>query len=195
MGAFRDMRDPGYGCSLGIDSLAGAKRRIRFALALLMLCLASGSLAQTLSGVVVGVSDGDTITVLDADRRTHKIRLAGIDAPEKGQPFGRRSKESLSQLAYRQRVQVEWSKADRYGRIIGKILIAGEDVCLEQIRRGLAWHYKKYENEQPLDDRIVYGNAGQAAKEAKVGLWSDPNFVPPWEWRRLKRERRASSGL
>jgi len=140
-----------------------------------------------LSGEVVGISDGDTITILDAERKTHKIRLAGIDAPERGQPFGQRSKQSLSDLAYRQGVQVEWSKTDRYGRIIGKVLVDGQDVCLEQVRRGLAWHYRKYENEQALEDRIAYRKAEEAASLEKAGLWAEPNAIPPWEWRKANR--------
>lgn len=133
------------------------------------------------------MSDGDTITVLDASRKTHKIRLAGIDAPEKGQPFGQRSKQSLSDLVYRQRAQVEWSKADRYGRIVGKVLVDGQDVCLEQIRRGLAWHYRKYENEQALEDRIAYRKVEEAARDDKAGLWFEPRAIPPWEWRKANR--------
>ena len=83
--------------------------------------------ADTLSGTVVGVSDGDTITVLDADREQHKVRVAGIDAPEKSQPFGQRSKESLSRLLYGKDVDVDWRKRDRYQRIVGKVAVADPD--------------------------------------------------------------------
>lgn len=167
----------------------------RFAPLALLLAFAlapQAALSATLSGEVVGVSDGDTITVLDADRKTHKIRLAGIDSPEKGQPYGQRAKEGLSGLAYRQSVQVEWSKRDRWGRIIGKVFVNGRDVCLEQLSRGLAWHFKRYESEQPLEDRLAYARAEQAAREAKAGIWIDSEPVPPWEWRRLAKEHRAS---
>jgi hypothetical protein len=99
------------------------------------------------------VADGDTITVLDENRHQHKIRLAGIDAPEKAQDFGQRSKQSLSDQAYRQHVMVETGKTDRYGRLVGKVLVNGQDVNLEQVRRGMAWHYKAYQREQAPADR------------------------------------------
>src|SRR5262245_12419994 len=91
----------------------------RFAV-LLLLFVATSATADTLTGRVVAVADGDTITVLDASHVQHKIRLAGIDSPEKAQPFGQRSKQNLSALVYRKDVTVEWSKRDRYGRIVGK---------------------------------------------------------------------------
>lgn len=104
--------------------------------------------ADTLSGRVVAVSDGDTLTVLDEDHTQHRIRLSGIDSPEKKQPFGQHCKKSLSDLAYGLNVSVESTKLDRYGRLIGKVRVEGRDVNLEQVRRGCGWHYKKYQNEQ-----------------------------------------------
>lgn len=96
--------------------------------ALWLLCLVfSLAHAETLSGYVVGIADGDTVTVLDANRQEHKIRLAGIDAPEKAQPFGDRSKQNLAALVFNKNVIVEWDKQDRYGRTVGKILINGKD--------------------------------------------------------------------
>ncbi len=105
---------------------------------LLLFTLACTANAETITGRVVGVADGDTITVLDADKVQHKIRLSGIDAPEKKQPFGNRSKESLSALAFDKTVNVETSKRDRYGRQIGKVLVNGRDVNLVQVERGMA---------------------------------------------------------
>lgn len=156
---------------------------------------ASSAFAETLLGEVVGISDGDTITVLDADRKTHKIRLAGIDSPESKQPYGQRAKESLSDLTYRKSAQVEWRKADRYGRIVGKVIVGGKDVCLEQIRQGMAWHYKKYENEQPLEDRLAYAKAEQEAREMRLGLWSEKGPVSPWNWRKAKRTKSSDGKL
>lgn len=100
--------------------------------------------------LLFGVPDGDTITVLDADKVQHKIRLAGIDAQEKKQPFGQRSKESLSDLVFSKAVTVDTNKRDRYGREVGKVLVNGLDANLVQVQRGFAWHYKAYEREQSI---------------------------------------------
>lgn len=154
--------------------------------------LAAASLAatgETLSGRVVGVADGDTITVLDASDEQHKIRLAGIDAPEKSQAYGQVAKQSLSELVYGQQADIETSKRDRYGRKIGKVRVGGTDANLEQIRRGLAWHYKDYELEQPPLDRATYAEAEIEARSASRGLWGDPAPVAPWEWRHNKAAR------
>jgi len=145
--------------------------------------LVSQASADTLLGRVVGIADGDTLTVLDASNTQHKIRLAGIDSPEKAQPFGQVCKQSLSDLAYDRTVQIDWNKVDRYGRVIGKVLVNGQDVNLEQIRRGCAWHYKQYQNEQTLEDRLGYAKAEDKAKAEKVGLWVEAGAVAPWEWR------------
>ena len=99
------------------------------------------------------------MTVLDGSMQQHKIRLSGIDAPEKRQPFGQRSKESLSGLVFARQVIVETDKKDRYGREVGKVRIDGIDVNLEQIKRGFAWHYTAYAKEQPWGDRRSYAAA------------------------------------
>jgi len=150
--------------------------------------LATGAHADTLTGRVVGVADGDTLTVLDATNTQHKIRLSGIDSPEKKQPFGQVCKQSLSDLAYGRTVAVEANKLDRYGRMIGKVLVDGEDVNLEQVRRGCGWHYKQYQNEQVLDDRLAYNAAEESARASRVGLWADRDPVAPWEWRKARRQ-------
>ncbi len=139
-------------------------------------------------GRVVAVSDGDTITVLDSTNTQHKVRLSGIDAPEKSQPFGQRSKQSLSDLVFGKAVSVETTKRDRYGREVGKVLADdGLDVNLEQVRRGLAWHYKAYEREQSAVDRTTYSSAEQEARAARIGLWRDLMPLPPWEFRQQSR--------
>lgn len=161
---------------------------------LVMLTLLAGvSLAQadTLVGEVVGLADGDTVTVLDALKTQHKIRLAGIDAPEKGMPWGQKSKEALSDRVYRRTVTVEWHKQDRYGRLIGKILVDGQDANLAQVADGMAWHYKEYAQEQTPDDRARYAQAELDARSARRGLWAEPDPIPPWAWRKMKREARA----
>lgn len=133
---------------------------------------------------MVRVSDGDTITVLDANRMQHKIRLAGIDAPEKRQAFGNVSKQNLARLVLQKEVTVEYDKRDRHGRVVGKVFVEGNDICIRQIEDGLAWHFKKYEEEQPAVDRVRYKSAESTARAASVGLWRDPHPVPPWEFRK-----------
>jgi endonuclease YncB( thermonuclease family) len=151
--------------------------------AALLLALPLASAANTLTGLVVGIADGDTLTLLDADHVQHKIRLAGIDAPEKRQAFGNRSKQNLADLVFRKQVSVEWNKFDRYGRVIGKVLAGGEDVCLMQVRAGLAWHYKAYEREQSAADRDRYAQAELEARASRRGLWHDAKPTPPWDSR------------
>lgn len=163
------------------------------ALALLLVISTRDAFAANLEGRVVGVSDGDTVTVLDGERKRHKIRLAGIDAPEKAQPFGQRSKENLSRMVFDKDVRVEWSKRDRYGRIVGKVWVQPKscptcpmtlDAGHSQITVGLAWWYRKYAKEQSSADRGAYEFSEQEARAKRVGLWSDPDPVPPWDWRR-----------
>lgn len=140
--------------------------------------------AQTLYGRVVGVTDGDTVKVLDGSNQEHKIRLAGIDAPERKQPFGQKAKQHLSDLVYGKDVEVEWHKQDRYKRLVGKIFVRGRDANLEMVKAGLAWHYKKYQGEQSYEDRQAYARAEEDARIHRRGLWADPSPIPPWEWRR-----------
>lgn len=149
---------------------------------------ASASLTRLSPAGTARISDGDTLTLLDATNPQYKIRLAGIDSPEKGQAFGQVCKKSLSDLAYDRVVEVESSKLDRYGRVIGKVLVDGEDANLEQIRRGCGWHYKRFMNEQSLNDRLSYSKAEKSAKAGRVGLWADNEPVPPWDWRKARRK-------
>ena len=153
-------------------------------LATLLLFVAGNLNATTLQGKVVNVADGDTITVLDANNTQHKIRLQGIDAPEKAQAFGQKSKQSLHQLIHSKQVSVEFQKKDKYGRTVGKVVFNGLDVCLEQIKLGMAWHYKQYESEQPKEERETYAQSELAARSMAVGIWKDKNPTPPWEFRK-----------
>ncbi len=153
----------------------------------MLLALVCTANAETITGLVVGIADGDTITVLDADKVRHKIRLSGIDAPEKKQAFGNRSKESLSALAFDKTVNIETSKRDRYGRQIGKVLVNGRDVNLVQVERGMAWFYRQYQRDQSLNDQRLYEAAEDAARSEKQGLWYDTDPVAPWKFRRTKR--------
>jgi endonuclease YncB( thermonuclease family) len=146
---------------------------------------------------VVGVADGDTITVRDPNGPQRRIRLSGIDAPERGQAFGERSRQSLAGWVFGREVTIQWSRLDRHGRIVAKVLIAppGEcappctariDVNLAQVEAGMAWHYRQFEQQQQPADRLAYAAAEMQAREQRIGLWRDPNPVPPWEWRRSR---------
>ncbi len=142
---------------------------------------------RKLIGKVVGVHDGDTATVLDADKRQYKFRFNGIDAPELKQDFGNKSKEHLSDLVFGKEVTVIYNKADKYGRFVGTIFVVGVNVNLEQIKAGLAWHYKKYANEQSETDRKTYADAEIVAKQAKKGFWILPKPTPAWDYRVAKK--------
>ena len=149
-----------------------------------LLLLAGALNAATLQGKVIGVADGDTVTLLDAQKNQHKIRLQGIDAPEKAQAFGNKSKQSLHEMVHGKEVFVDVQKKDKYGRSVGKILVNQTDACLEQIKRGMAWHYKQYANEQSPEDRDVYAQAESTARAQSFGLWKDKSPTPPWAFRK-----------
>ena len=149
-----------------------------------ILFLSNFAHAKTIEGLVVGVADGDTITVLDQQKNTYKIRLQGIDAPEKKQAFGEKSKQSLHDLVHRKQVRIEYDKEDKYGRIVGKVTLDDVDVCLQQLVLGMAWHYKKYQNEQSVSDRALYSDTELKSKSLKLGLWTDDTPMPPWEFRK-----------
>jgi endonuclease YncB( thermonuclease family) len=143
---------------------------------------------RTITGRVVGVSDGDTITVLAAGNQQLKVRLDGIDAPEARQPFGARSKQSLSSLVYGRTVTVMASKKDRYGRTVGNVAVDGRDVGLAQIERGNAWFYRQYAGDLGRVRAGEYERAEKRARTDRRGLWSDGEPVEPWEWRADKRK-------
>jgi len=170
----------------------------------ILLAASFAARGETLTGQVVGVSDGDTITILDEVKAQHKIGVAGIDAPEKTQPFGHGSKQNLSKLVFGKLVLVDYSKRDKYGRIVGKVIVASPDACpeilsncpktldagLAQITVGLAWHFKKYAAEQRPEDRKMYALAEEEARAKHAGLWRDSAPLPPWEFREGKIDRR-----
>lgn len=152
------------------------------------LFLAHGSsFAEDYVGRIVGVMDGDTVDLLTESRELIRVRLSGIDAPEKKQAFGNVAKRALSDLTFDRRVVISGHKRDRWGRLVGKVTASGVDANLQMVKRGLAWHYKKYQKEQPLEDRQIYAEAELAAKAKHLGLWADKEPVPPWEFRASKR--------
>lgn len=159
-----------------------------FAVALIAL-VPSFAFAETsrYQATVIGIADGDTIKVLDANKQQHKIRLQGVDAPEKSQAFGKASRLHLSQLVFSKTVTIEYEKMDRYNRQVGKVLVNGIDANLAQVRNGMAWHYKKFEKEQSLEDRNEYSTAEQRARSSGLGLWVEDKPLPPWEYRKVKR--------
>lgn len=128
-------------------------------------------------GAVTGVADGDTLYVLVEGART-RIRLADIDAPEKRQPYGRRAEQSLRELVGKREVRLTWSRADQYGRPLARIIVDGQDVNAEQVRRGYAWVYRQHSS-NPVLLRLE-----SEARRARRGLWSDEAPVPPWDWRK-----------
>lgn len=142
---------------------------------------------EVASAEVVAVSDGDTLHVMLNGIRT-RVRLAKVDAPEHGQPFGRRSEQSLRELVWKRTVVLGWREVDRHGRPIVTINVDGLDVSEEQVRRGMAWVYRRYSR-----DATLLGLEGEA-REKRRGLWADPHAVPPWEWRRSKGTPRAVAG-
>ena len=146
-----------------------------------------------LTGRVTRIADGDTLTLLDAMNVQHRIRLQGIDAPESHQAFGTQSKKSLSDLAFNKEVVAVCDKVDQYGRLVCKIMIGERDINLEQIKAGMAWHYKYYEDEQSPEDRELYGRAENDARAARRGLWRDANPTEPSEFRREERREREAN--
>jgi micrococcal nuclease len=147
---------------------------------LFFLLLAPTLAGETWRGRVVAIADGDTITVL-RDRVSVKIRLHGIDAPEMGQPFGRRAREFAGDLVAGREVEVTRVDTDRYGRMVALIEVDGRVLNHEMVRAGLAWWYRKY---APRDELLEEFEA--AARDARRGLWRDGTPIAPWEWRKTR---------
>lgn len=133
--------------------------------------------------LVVAIADGDTLTCLTDDREQVKVRLAEIDAPERKQAFGTRSRQSLAELCHEKRAEIRVVDRDRYGRTVGRVSCAGVDANAEQVRRGLAWVYDRYAR-----DKTLY-RLQDEARGAGRGLWADKHPVAPWEWRAAARSR------
>jgi endonuclease YncB( thermonuclease family) len=145
----------------------------------MLLVISSASQASELTGKVVGIADGDTFTLLTADKQQVKIRLAEIDAPESGQPYGNKSKQALSGLVFGKDVRVVVQTTDRYGRTVGRPYVGSLDVSAEMVRMGAAWAYRQY-----LIDKSLLTLESEAKAE-KRGLWGlSEASIPPWDWRR-----------
>ena len=143
-----------------------------------------------IEGKVINVHDGDTVTVLDQNDKKFHIRLQGIDAPELKQEYGAVSQDNLSRLVLGKQVSIFWNKVDKYRRTVGTIMLDGHDMNILQVKAGLAWHFKKYADEQEPQDRVTYAAAEQQARAAKLGLWQDPNPTAPGDYRQDVKAKR-----
>lgn len=144
---------------------------------------------------VIRIADGDTLTCLTASKKQERIRLRGIDAPERKQPFGQRSRQNLSDLAYGKSATIRWSKRDRWKRVIGAVWVEPSDcpgcghtldVGRAQLATGMAWWFRRYANEQPLEERHAYEFEESEARARSIGLWQSQAPIPPWDWRRKR---------
>ena len=140
------------------------------------------------------VVDGDTVHVIDKAGKKFKVRLTGIDAPEKNQPYGLAATYKLTEILINKLVLLK-SKPnngkpytiDRYKRVLAKIILDGRDINLSQVLRGYAWHFKRYQKQQSPSDRELYSEAEIDAKKNKLGLWGEKNPIAPWKWRKIKK--------
>lgn len=135
------------------------------------------------AGKVINIADGDTITVLDDHKISIKIRLLGIDCPEKSQAFGHRAKKALSDKIFSQRVNIHTHGKDYFGRTLGVVTFNDEDINEWLLTEGLAWHFKKYAKSQTPEDAKRYSLAQADAQRLKRGLWADEKPIPPWIFR------------
>jgi micrococcal nuclease len=151
-------------------------------LLILTISFLSFQVISTINGKIVGVSDGDTVKLLTADFTEIKVRLEGIDCPEKNQAFGQKAKQFTSDLCFGKQVSFQKTGQDRYGRSLGYIILPdGRNLNKEILRAGFAWHYKKYNQSKELAD------LEKEAKAAKRGLWYDPNPMAPWDFRKMSK--------
>ena len=148
-----------------------------------------GVWAKDITGIVVSVADGDTVTVLSPEKKQFKIRMAAIDSPEKAQAFGQRSKQHLSDLVYKKEVRVQVVDIDRYKRHVGVVFLGDKNINLAQVEEGYAWVYRQFVKNVPKPMANALFEAEETAKTVKKGLWSDKNPTAPWDWRREQRRK------
>lgn len=140
------------------------------------------SSSEIITGKVVKVSDGDTITILTEKNEQVRIRFSGVDCPEKSQEFGQKAKEFTANLCAGKQVKVISQSKDRYGRVLGVVMVDGVNVNKELLKEGLAWHYKQY------DKSKEFANLESQARRKKIGLWAEKNPIAPWEFRKIKKK-------
>ena len=156
-----------------------------FLLFFLILAVQASAAPTQFTGLVIAVADGDTITVLTQDRQQIKIRLYGIDCPEKGQAFGNRAKQATAGAVHGKNVTVLPLDTDRYGRTVAVVLMPGGESLNEHlVRDGFAWVYTKFCKREKICEPLR--KLEKAASGQMLGLWADKNPVPPWAWRKLK---------
>jgi len=144
---------------------------------------------ERISGRVISVSDGDTLTLRDDAGRRHRVRLATIDAPEREQAFGSQSRQHLARLVLNRDAQLRVLSRDNYDRIVAVVEVDGRDMNLMQISSGMAWHYRAHQKQQSAQERHAYAQAEQRARRAGLGLWGQNQPVAPWDFRRQRSPR------
>ena len=176
-----------------VADLNTAVQRYIFCTLLLIVILGLGiskSHSEVFRGDVARIVDGDTITLLLEDNKKIKVRLLGIDTPELDQPHGTEARDYLIHMILGQSTTCICTKQDRYKRWVCQVLIGDVDVNWLLVRDGFAWWYRYYKHEQSAEDQLRYEEAELIAKRQRIGIWSDEGSVPPWEWRRKRREQR-----
>ena len=136
---------------------------------------------------LVSVTDGDTFEIRDAAGHTWRVRVAGIDAPERSQPYGREARAHLAELLSEGPLRLEVRKLDRYGRLVADAFAGASDAGRAMLKAGAAWHYRRYAHEQPPPQRRAYEAAERDARAALRGLWRQPSPEPPWAYRARRR--------
>ena len=151
---------------------------------LFFLILFSLQVFADLSGVISRVIDADTVILKSDQGINYKVRLLGIDAPEINQVYGKEASRYLSSKVLGKNLTVLGKNKDRYQRLLGKLILDGNDINLNLVKNGMAWHYKFYKKSQEKKDQLLYSNAEKYAKVNELGLWAEKMPVPPWQWRK-----------
>jgi endonuclease YncB( thermonuclease family) len=159
----------------------------------IIIILSICSVRADFTAKVLRVVDGDTVHVVNKAGKKFKVRLTGIDAPEKNQPYGLASTYKLTEMLINKWVLLKSKpnngniySIDRYNRVLAKIIYDGKDINLFQVSSGYAWHFKRYQKQQSPLDRELYSEAELNAQKNKLGLWGEKNPVAPWKWRKIK---------
>ena len=146
--------------------------------------LFSPQIFADLNGVISRVIDADTVVIKSDQGINYKIRLLGIDAPEINQVYGKEATRYLSNKVLGKNLKVLGENKDRYHRLLGKLILNGNDINLDLVKNGMAWHYKFYKKSQEKKDQLLYSNAEIYAKVNNLGLWAKKMPMPPWQWRK-----------